>query len=479
MSKNQKCWIPFTLAIPPSVVIILHGYLGSFTRMIADDYCNSYLLNRLGALRTSWYWYLNFAGVYSRSLIHKFLQVAAPDHMDLIVPVVLIIWLAITVLTVSLLKDGDTSRRKNILGSIFLSIAFIFLVLLMSPQLTQSLYWWSGFSAYTAPLVLATFYFAAFLIFLKASKMGMNRKTIVGWSILSFLAGFGLGGISESFSPTLLLFIAFIISWRMLTEQLNHHQPSFWFLIAGLTGTLFALITMISAPGNAVRQSYFPAPPPVMDIFQIAIIGYLDFLKSIIVTPQKLAGVFGAALGAMVLGMQETDFNKLLKKSTGPAILILSIFFAFLCFPPAVFGTSEPPPNRVMVISSFIIAAGLIASGYLGGKSISLQVRDGNKRVLIKSLALVALFLLSHSAWITSKDLYDSRMIFLNFAVKWDEAHAQILQAKADGAESVMIPALDNWAGLERPTANKRNWVNICISKYYGIQVYAPPYNEP
>ena len=71
---------------------------------------------------------------------------------------------------------------------------------------------------------------------------------------------------------------------------------------------------------------------------------------------------------------------------------------------------------------------------------------------------------------------YNDRITYIDFAKKWDQVDAQILQAKTNHLKVVNIPAMDNWAGLEQPTDNPKYWTTQCYSVYYGIQVFGPPF---
>lgn len=471
ISSPVRHWMIFSLAIPPGVAIALHGYLGSFTRLLADDYCTIYFANRLGVLRTAWYWYLNFAGVYARSVINKILLIVGADNISVIVPGALLLWIAVTTWALFLLLGKEFPSKLKLWISASWGITFVYIVLLLSPQPTQSLYWWGGFSAYTAPLILGIFYLVMFLVY---NAKEWKKAILLLWGITSFLMAFGFGGISESFSPTFLMILVFTISWNIITRRWGNNRSSLWFLGAGLLGSILALITMISAPGNAIRMSYFDHPA-FLDIIQISINGYLDYLRTLLVTPQKILGILGVFLESILIGSITTN-NNLPKKWSAHMLLILGVFLAFLSFPPAVYGTAEPPPNRVLVISSFMLTAGLMASGYASGKRLYSNPLVAFTTIKISLLILATAVVLCLSSWITSRELYESRAVFIEFADSWDQADLLIRQAKENGDESVTIPALDNWAGLERPNENQKYWPNKCYSAYYGIQVYGPPY---
>jgi hypothetical protein len=318
--------------------------------------------------------------------------------------------------------------------------------------------------------MLATFCAAVFLV---VSRREWSRKSNIAWSVLFFFMAFGLGGISESFTPILIVCLALVAGWRLLMKRLTWQQPALWLIGAGLAGSTLALIVVIAAPGNAIRGAYYPPHPGLIEIIQIASRGYLDFLQSTIAEPQKSAGLLGVWLGSILLGMGTS--NPAPPKSwTAPAILALGIFLAFLCFPPSVYGTSNLPPGRVLIISAHLLAAGVMISGYVAGKWLSFKQKG--KHAARIGLLLSATLLVGYSAWVTSRGLYESRTLFMDFAHKWDQVDALILDAKNNGAESVTIPAMINWANLDRPNDNPKFWATDCYSDYYGIQVYGPPY---
>src|SRR5512134_588904 len=66
------------LLVPPGIVIGLHIYIGSFNRMLGDDYCSMYIGERLGLLRSIWYWYRSWHGGFSASAADWLLSVFGP-----------------------------------------------------------------------------------------------------------------------------------------------------------------------------------------------------------------------------------------------------------------------------------------------------------------------------------------------------------------------------------------------------------------
>ena len=91
-------------------------------------------------------------------------------------------------------------------------------------------------------------------------------------------------------------------------------------------------------------------------------------------------------------------------------------------------------------------------------------------------LIVLATLLIGVSSALTMIYVNQNRSTYIAYAQKWDAMDTQILQARANHQVFVNIPAMFNWAALERPSDNPKFWATACYSEYYGIQVYGPPY---
>jgi hypothetical protein len=146
---------------------------------------------------------------------------------------------------------------------------------------------------------------------------------------------------------------------------------------------------------------------------------------------------------------------------------------SFICFPPGVYGYSEPPPDRVLSIAVFIIVTLLMSASFQFGNLYSEKIRKSNSQyqILMWTSILFILFATTSNA----NQIYKSKDVFIEYAQKWDATDALIKQAISEGKEVVEIPADPGWAGLDLPNQNPKHWVNECYSYFYGIQVFGPP----
>jgi hypothetical protein len=254
-----------------------------------------------------------------------------------------------------------------------------------------------------------------------------------------------------------------------LTPNRRFSDPTFLFLLAGLSGIVVSLAIMLSSPGVEHRQAFFPPPPALPDMLKIAFTGYVRYLQGLLSAPQKVAGLLGSILVAGWLGVR-SERGASHGKWLVPFLLAAGVLLSYAVILPAVYAMSELPAPRTMIISSFILAFSLFLAGFSAGKRLQSGLDRYPRTGQILFVSATALILFS-AAW-TAAELYNSRSVYVDYARQWDQADEQIVQARSRGDESVTIPAVPNWAGLELPNDNPKHWVNACYTLYYEIQVF-------
>ena len=115
----------------------LHAYLGTYSRFIADDYCSAGMAKRFGILRAVWYWYLNWTGRYSASALDAIFGLLGPAVTPFVPALVLLGWLAVLTWTTGLLLSRKA--RLGLPQRLTLALAALFLTLILSPNVPQSL----------------------------------------------------------------------------------------------------------------------------------------------------------------------------------------------------------------------------------------------------------------------------------------------------------------------------------------------------
>lgn len=470
--KRQDYLAAIGLLLPSAFVISLYIYIGSFNRMLGDDYCSLYFGQRLGLLRSIWYWYTSWHGGFSASAMDWLISIFGAGAFPFHTFVFLATWLLLATLAAreALRFRGYSSFR--LAASLFLAILLVFTTLRLSPDIIESLFWWGGARGYLSPLVFFTLYFALYFAFLNSPS---GRIPAGIWMFASFGLAFFTGGFSEVFTPVLVVLLLGLAGIRLLTSRFRWKDASFLFLTAGFLGAMFALLVMVLAPGNSIRQEYFPPPPDLLTILRIASASYLAYFYEIIASPFVLTGLLGCVVGSIWLGMRMNRGSDVVPLSGGwiAGFLFAGLILAFGCFPAPVYGTSEPAPARTLIIPSFLLTACFMMSGFTLGERLSNRGRGSSALALV--VFVIGCGLLIYSSYRSAQQLYSMRDAHDSFAQVWDKIDAEIREAKKSGLEQVQIPSMTNWADAPFPTENPKYWPNICYSKYYGINVFAPP----
>ena len=471
MSKQWSLWSFLALFFPSTIVLGIHAYIGSFNRFIADDFCSAYFAQRLGLLRSVWYWYKSWFGDFSSSIVDGIMPTMGVRGLTFSVVVTLIIWLILTISAVWLLLPKNISRKEKTLAAFSFGAAIIFVTLLVSPNVLQSLYWWGGMRAYIPPLLFATFYLILFQLF--RQKTRSTREQVV-WGGISLLVSFFGCGFSETFSPVHVVLMIFLIGLGLSSGKMKPGSTTFPFLMTGLLGSTTALVVMVLAPGNALRQTFFPATPGIFTIFSISLSGYFAFLRDLVGSPDKVSGLAGFSLAAIWLGTRAPAGSGL-KGWIAPALLLAGFILAFGCFPSSAYGMSDVPPARTLVIAVYYLVVSMAVSGFIFGQWLSTRLESRAEFRVNLVFGLCVLLFMVFSAWTNGQTLFASSQQFRDYAVNWDRMNARIFQAKAAGDTQVIIPIMTNWAGLDNASDNPRFWVNVCMSRYYEINIITPP----
>ncbi|HCB00813.1 MAG TPA: hypothetical protein DEP19_00375 [Anaerolineae bacterium] len=465
MQKLNYLLTTVLIFLPTSIALSIYAYIGTFNRLLGDSLCSFYYAERLGLFRSIWFWRITWSGRYS-AYAFDWLTTKFFDEYNIIwfTPLILIFWLVINTLGIYLLfKQLD---KNNVWMSILLGALSVCAILVLTPTIEQSFFWIDGFRAYTLPSIILAMYFVLYLFFDKKIK----SKLIA--FVLEFLLFFASGGLSETFAVFQFCLIIFWIGYYWLSESPKTFDKNLFILIGSGLGSLLAIIAVATAHGNSVRQSFFPPPPSLIEILSISSTAYLNFWSEIVLNPAKISILIGVILFCVWVGSLYKAETVNIKRKI--IFQILGAFLlSFICFPPGVYGYSEPPPARVLSISVFIIVVLFMSASVRIGNLLSekfIQNKTQSQMIL-----WVSMLLIFFAAWADASEMYKGKDVYIEYAQKWDATDLLIKQAIVDGKDVVEIPADPSWAGMDLPNQNPNHWVNECYSFFYGIQVFGPP----
>jgi hypothetical protein len=447
-------------------------YLGIFNRMLSDDYCTTYQAQRLGLLRSMWFWYITWHGGISANVLDWFISLWGSKGFSFFTLAYLSIWVIAAVLAAKEILQLRGYSPSSLFPALLLGVFLIFATLLTSPDVEQSAYWWGAARNYLPPLILILFYAVLYRRFI-VSSLSRTQRGI--WLFISFGFVLFMAGFNETFTPILIVFLVGVMGMIWLLSKSSTRRLSLLFLGISLLGTLSALVVIVLAPGNASRQSFYPPPPDLFTLLRITSEGYFTFLHDIFSSPMMLTGLLGVILGSVWLGIRVNREYAVPAPRGGwiVALLLTGFAFTFGCFPSSVYATSTSPAPRVLITATFLLALFLLASSFVFGEWLANHSKDSS--IMQIALLIVACGLIVFSSRGAFQNLSSMRAEHAAFAQKWDQVDAKIKEAKDSGLEQVDIPSMRNWARAQFPTDNPRYYPNICYSKFYDIQIFAPP----
>jgi hypothetical protein len=463
MKINVKRLLIATSVLLSSIPLTLHGYLGYFSRYIADDFCSVMQAERLGILRATWFWYLNWSGRYSASMLDAIVGLLGPKAVPFVVSFTIMIWLA--ALT-ALFRVTLDQLKNSVLVSLALATTSLFSLFLLAPDIRQSLYWGQGMRSVVPPLIMGTLQVILWN-YIRAREW--TRLPLVFSGILSFFWALVAGGFSETYAALQVAALMLSILVLLIAKKFKFSTETV-FLVSGLLGAITAVMIIALAPGSSERQSYFPAPPGMVGILTISLQSFFVYSISLVNSPEKILTIFSLFSLAALAGSQ---LERAMNARLLVVILGLMIGLTLTCFPPAAYAMSGPPPDRTLIVPTYFFVIGLLAFGIVSGNLL----RQKQNFIVVRWLPGLMILALMLSVSINSLNLYQSRSEFIEYAKFWDETDAKIRAAKQNGEKQVLVPAVPNWISLALPNDNPKFWLNLCMSLYYDVQIFGdtPP----
>jgi len=465
----------FAVAVMALGILMVHAFLGTYSRYLADDFCTAGDVARLGFWGAQSNLYRTWSGRFSFSFVVALTHLAGPGLTPILPVAALALWL---VALTFLLHQGIFSRTGSgpWIFPVLLALVFIAAILSTSPNIYQSLYWQTGMLTYLLPLILFTAYLG-FLI-----RMARDAVGATGWilaNVLGILGPFFMGGFSETFvsvqSAALLVgsISAFMIRPTPGVRRLRR------LLVLGFLGSLMALILVATAPGNAVRQGLLPERPALSLLIEATLRDWYIFTART-VKWHFLSIVLLSASGALTgfwLGSRERsgmDQTRQLRSEIGWIVGIPLLTFFLMCasIAPYEYAISSFPDARVLITTVYILLIGILGWSFLLG-TWTAAVQDASspwiKHVAL-SVALVGtglFFIYTRQAVLSAVEEQEAMR---GYATAWDERDRNLRLAAGHGLTVVYAASLPHMGGgLAELGYDPDEWINRCIANTYRI----------
>jgi len=475
----------FSISLISLVPLTAYAVLGSCSRFVADDFSSATLAVSKGIFGATWDWYINWSGRFTASFFDSVIGYLGPGVMPFITGTVILIWMIGLVTAYRhFLPAGSVIKRISL--AVLLSALVLITTFETTPLLNQSLYWGQGMRSVILPLLLATFLTAMLYQRLSAGKP-ITPAWLLGIGFLSLIAG-GFGETYVVFQTSayfLLLVLTFIENppkWQ------KTYLPA---LLVGLLGSILAMLVIVLAPGNKIRQEFFPPPPDLLSLLSISAQSLWKYSIDLVYSPMRILHILVLLLGASLAGLlikptaeapyHRTSFNRIthmLQHSYWKSILftvICALLLLFACFVPSAYGMSASPPDRTLVIPTFLAAVFLSIVGLITGSHLSARMGLDTAKIpsppYRKAVVWGLVLLFAAYCLFTTQTILRDLPDYRNFARVFDRADSLIRQAKAEGRDSVMVPEVHNHFGLSDYGAGTTYWLDEAVNSYYGIDV--------
>ena len=466
----------FIMFICFTLPLIAYAFMGTFSRMTADDYCSAFRYRDFGTIGYVVNNYMTWSGRYSAALLDALAASFGPEIIPFSTIIVLLAWFIVSILAfIQIPFSRDLKKRLGI--ATILSSTIMFTTLSVTPNIDQSLYWMQGMHALIPSFICSTAFLGA-VMYTFQNEQKNKWRTYVEY-IFCFLLPFISSGFSEVYASFQVVAIFVVLCLVILLEQGNRRKQACFILLLGLSGAILGLAVLFFAPGNAIRESHYPPHPPLFMMLQISLVSMRQFFSLITSHPYQILATINLFFLSALIGTvsfrnsEAPSGSSTLKKILLPLMPLISIFLAFICFIPGAYAESSSIPQRTMVIPAFEFEVSLAAWGFtwgsvnMTGKFVNLTPK---KRVV--RWAIIAILCLNAIV-----PIYSSIMITRNnpqlvtYSNQWDTMNEQILQAKKQGANQVVVANQIDWAGLTTISHDPKYWINYCVTSYYGLQV--------
>lgn len=455
-----------------------YAYLGSFIRLIGDDYCYAGIMTRdgfWGGQVQSYFQDVPYHGDRYFLTFISFILSLLPAEFNGWMPLLTLVLFCIGnyLLIRSLLKRWQLMIPRAV--EVLLAVGIAYFTMLLAPTVNQSLYFRSAMLPSFAPII-GTEFLVAWLI-------GVKKPRWFTYLFVTLFAFFN-AGLSENgaafqgMALGVLLVGALYDGWK--SHWKNMHalaMPG-----AGIIGTVISILVMYISPSTSDmlesgKISLFSA---LQLSFRHSWQAYSGFFstKYLLVVVLVAFGAFAVILAgkrAVAVGTH----NSLLKlAAVAFAAQVISLAMIFALMISSAYSRGVYPDPRHLIGVEWVMIVNLIVVGGCFGV-IGMRILDkftGGVRtaaIFVAAVLVVAIGILYPVRYLPQT--IENRSLFQFWSEQWDLRDAVIWAAADEGQTEVHVLHMDHIiedVGELGPDPD-HNWYNQCAENYYGIQIYA------
>ena len=483
MSLTKKNgWISFLFfigALSACVPLAVYAWLGTFSRYLADDYCAStYLYSSQNIVEATLRAYSLWGNSYSRLMFSQLIELGGVNGIRVMAGVELVIWaLLLAWMFVALGKLLRIQMPK--VGYVWLACMMIVLSLYQTSALYQILFWRTGVIPYSLPLL---WFIGIASYFLRYVEKPYEKSRAVWFGILFTILIFFAGGLSETTSGMLvgIMFVAVALTWW--TKRHHQRRDVLVFLTAGLVTAIIAISITAASPGTSNRLGRIMRQEPIYNPIELAddvILFTSQFLFETVKSyPTLMVVALAVSFGVVYLALatSQNEESSIPTSYLRTALLIIPIVVFIVIgfsYAPSAFVRTFPAA-RARYASHFVFMLGLMIEGGVFGILMAQARSVVNLKWVQVAVALLLVALIVHPIRATPQ-VYALHYQYQNFAQQWDDRHALIQQAVANGETDLVVVQLDAPGGIGEYKGNPKDWINRCVARFYGLNSIIAP----
>jgi hypothetical protein len=458
--------------------ILLHAYMGSFSRYIADDYCTAGTLKAFGFFESQNVRHLTWDGRYSFTFFIMLFSMFGQKFASFLPSISIGLWLASSFYFFKQIAKKIISRPDN-LSVLLVTSMFSFLVLYTIPQIGEDVYWMTGISTYLFPIILE-FFMLGFLIKVFPTIDKRRLSTRILYSVTFLFLSFLNSGFSEVSTALHVAIIGIILVIGIISAgQKKMHFGKLVYLILLFLGAVLGFVYMATAPGNNIRMNPLAQHPGFFELtLNSVLLGgkylvnwFLDH-SNLIWPVSIILAIFGFYFPSFSTIRTEFSFKTVRKIFL--IYLLCSFLLVIASFVPTYWTGFTIPPDRVLILPITILCGVVISTSFLLG----IVMKHEFKNILIQSkIQNVVLFIIC-TYFVLSIPFTQARSFYQKnintqrgFAQKWDQINNAILSDISNGQEYLLAESVAyNFMDLERIYPEPDFWINKCVASYYQVK---------
>ncbi|RJP51739.1 MAG: hypothetical protein C4557_07440 [Anaerolineaceae bacterium] len=477
MQKFETVFFRYVMTISVLALLsvtLIYVYLGTFSRYIADDYCEAVRVTSASPVQAvldrysvgAW----RAANRYSNLLFVGVSESLGGNNMPFAIASMSLLWLV--GLTWSAREVGKLLKMNWVFETdLFIGLAFGFFSFLQAPSLFQTVYWRSSMMTHFAPLVFGSLLFAFVMRQVRRSE---DKPLSLPVSLFILVAAFFIAGFSEPPTTTLLtiLPLLMIVVWAFTKSPVGRKKflaPLAW----TFAGVVLGFLAMIFSPALAgvAREKTLNIIDLLATSFYYGYLFIIDTLKT-----QPLPILVSVLIPLLLIWLHRQMKPSELSQGQKRVIWVIIFAIPFLAwlliaagFSPSVYGQGFPVERARFLARSILIAAFMLEGALFGLLSEHIQFKSNKvlgQWVVMVVFALIAIVYPLRAA----VNLYKSEVPeYRERAELWDLREDYIIRHAEAGEKDIVIPGFSGVYHVKELDNNPDHWVNLCAAQYYGV----------